>query len=249
MDPNVSALMQQNQQLIRMLAERAQTPGLQPATPQGVQLAIPQLAEVDEATRATYAKADPYIRQVAAELMREAAKPLVEELNTLRTLTTEQNKQLQDRVAGTSRQMFDQQFAEAVPDMAQLQVTPAFQAFLNEPVQNAPHLRIRDIMSRAHQAGDLRTIRANTDLFRQRYGQAQPVPVGAQPFMQPTPSLPGYVPPQMQNNQQQGQMLTASQRETDFAAYRAGRMPQDEWFNRQAAYDNAVIAGRFDYTK
>lgn len=249
MSPEMNTLIAQNRELMKMLADRL--PGNQ--SDNSIKLNVRDIP-VDPKALETYKGADPYIRKVAMDMVAEAAAPLVAEVNRLRTVTEQQAAQLGQRVDSVGATGFQAAMAAAVPDLSVLSADPRFQAFLNEPVPNAPHTTVRSLMSAAFNSHNVGTIKANVDLFKARYGMApgqpqqQQIQPQVQQLMQPTPAMGGQTPP-TQQQQQQGPVLTKSMRDADFAAYRGGRLTHEDWTMRQNAYDRAAVSGTFDYTK
>jgi hypothetical protein len=245
----VQALLRQNQQLLDRLS--AQNP---PAPPASAETPEPDFSprveriNVSPVERETFGQAETYVRALAREEMLAALDQLVPEFNQVRKRISKLEKDLDARVGSVTQQTFNQALYAAVPDFDALVADPAFNAYLDRPLPYQPGKTIRHLMAEAYRMQDVATIRANVELYRR---QSSPAAAYAAPDPSALvhPVVAGGGQPAVPSAAPTPEILTASQRMADYSSYRAGKMPHDQWMQRQALYDKAMIEGRFDPNK
>jgi hypothetical protein len=248
-DATVQALLRQNQQLLdRLAAQSRPEPADAPEKPEPDFVPRIERLNVSAAERDTFGPAESYIRALAREEVLAALEQLVPEFNKVRQRTAKLEKDLDKRVGSVTQQTFSQALYAAVPDFDALVADAAFNAYLDKPLPYQPGRTIRSLLAEAYRAQDVATIRANVDLFRRQAAPASAY-VAPDPSALVHPVVAGGGQPAVPVQAPTPEILTASQRMADYSSYRSGKMPHDQWMQRQALYDKAMIEGRFDPNK
>jgi len=242
----LAALRAQNAEL----QAKVNAPAPEPEEPDfDVRVNAPQ---VTEEARQTYRDAEPFVRAIATEVALSVVKQMLPEFNAVRKQAKTLAKDLDTRVTGVAKQTFEQSVASQVPDLQALMANAEFASYIDQPAPFMPGVTVRSVLSTAYRNQDIGPIVDAVRRFKEgRAPAASPAATAAaapdpNAFVQPvvsggSRSVPTDAPAQ--------QTLTASQRTADYRAFRAGTLSKADWETKQAAYDRAMIEGRFDSTK
>lgn len=253
-DETVRALRDELEATRREIAElrRANTPAPEAApTPEPEFDAPITVREVSDQERQTYEAASNYIRATAEDIVAQAIRPLVSEINALR----KQVKELGGVTQTVAVRTFRDRLKAAIPNFESLVKEPKFKEFA---MQESPTGREGvTLMQELHSAYENQDVARIAKIIRMYdAGSAAPAVTPVSPakpaasaagnldaFRQPTPQGGRAVPTVTPDKPK----FSKSQRDADYAAFRAGKLSHTDWKAKQAMYTAADIEGRFDH--
>lgn len=145
----------------QLAALQTQTPA-QPTVPAfDVKTVVGELPQIDDATRATYAAADPYIQAIAKQAIADAFarydQTRVQPLATTVPQFEQQAQLLQQQTAAQRAQMAANQVLQSAPWVTEERNKPAYLAYLNERLPGTAMTRGQHVNA-ALERGDAMTV-------------------------------------------------------------------------------------------
>lgn len=252
-DETVRALRDELEAARRDIAElrRVAQPTPEAPTPDPEFDAPVSVRDVTDQERQTYEAASNYIRATAEDVVAQAIRPLIAEINALR----KQVKEVGGVTQTVAVRTFRDRLKSAIPNFETLVKDTKFKEFA---MQDSPTGREGvTLMQELHSAYENQDVARIAKIIRMYdAGSAVPAATPVSPvkpaanaagnidaFRQPTPqggrAVPTVTPDKPKFNK--------SQRDADYAAYRSGKLSHTEWKAKQAMYTAADIEGRFDH--
>lgn len=224
----------------------AAAPASAPTQQTTLTVTVPDVPALTPEQTTTYGAAMPVIRRVAADLVGDVVRPIIERLTLLErgvATATETTTSVQSAVVGLADRSFQSTLRIQIPDLDTLSRTQAFASYLDNVIPYSGGQSVRDRLKTAYDARDAETIVRIVSEFRGKEPTAGRPTVTPSHFQQPGGQ--GGQPPSAPEPQAKP-MLAWSKRVEASEKFRKGQISSEQLKRITVLYEQAAAEGRID---